>query len=203
MIYSAQEILEVAGIEPGDNLFLINKKAIERSVLESRGFADTVTVKRVLPDTVELNIRESKLLAYVQCENDYYVINRKCEILSKTDAVGVAGHIQVIGVEPLAPRVGELLALGVAEKAKGDYLAEVMDLMLEKEMYSHVQWIDVSNVSSLKFLYRGSITVDLGKNEELERKFDMLERILADRAENDKGTISLVKPGEGHFIPEQ
>ena len=130
-------------------------------------------------------------------------MNRKCEILSKSDAAGVAGHIQITGVQPLAPRVGEQLALGEAEGAKEDYLADVMEMMLNKDIYAHVQWIDASNVSSLKFRYQGDITVDLGKHEELERKFDMLESILADLAENDKGTISLAKAGEGHFIPEQ
>lgn len=203
VIYSEQEILEVAGIELGDNLFLVNKRSAEEAILENRGFADTITVKRKLPDTIEINVRESRLLAYVQHGDDYYVLNRKCELLSKTDAVGVAGHIWLQGISPVEPEVGRTLELSVEEEAKGDYLAEVMELMLENELYSQVQWIDVSNVSSLKFLYRGGITVDLGKNEELERKFDMLESILADRAENDKGTISLVKPGEGHFIPEQ
>lgn len=203
VIYSTQEILDVAGIETGDNLFLINKREVEASILENRGFVDTVVIDRKLPDTVELNIRESKLLAYVEHEGAYYVLNRKCEILSKSDAAGVAGHIQINGIQPLAPRVGEQLALGEAESAKEDYLAEVMEMMLEKDIYSHVQWIDASNVSSLKFLYQGTITVELGKHEELERKFEMLESILADLAGNDKGTISLAKVGEGHFIPEQ
>ena len=71
MIYSAQEILEVTDIKPGDNLFLINKRSIEETILESRGFVDTVTIERKLPDTVEINIRESKLLAYVEHEGAY------------------------------------------------------------------------------------------------------------------------------------
>ncbi len=203
VIYSSQEILEVAGIAPGDNLFLINKRAIEESILENRGFVDTVTISRKLPDSVELNIRESQLLAYVELEGAYYIINRKCEILSKTDAAGAAGHIEIVGVQPLSPRVGELLTLGVSESAKEDYLADVMEMMLQKEMYKYVSRIDASNISSLKFNYRGNLVIDLGKNEELARKFDMLESILADLAENDRGTISLAKVGEGHFIPEQ
>jgi len=203
VIYSSQEILDVAGIAPGDNLFLINKKAIEKSILENRGFADTVTITRKLPDCVEINVRESQLLAYVELEGAYFIMNRKCEILSKTDAAGAAGHIEIVGVQPLSPRVGERLTLGVAESAKEDYLADVMELMLQKEIYKYVSRIDASNISSLKFNYRGNLVIDMGKNEELARKFDMLESILADLAENDRGTISLAKVGEGHFIPEQ
>lgn len=203
VIYSSQEILEVAPIAPGDNLFLINKRDIEESILEQRGFVDTVTVSRHLPDVVEINIRESQLLAYVELEGAYYIMNRKCEILSKTDAAGAAGHIEIAGVQPLSPRVGEVLALGAAESAKEDYLADVMEMMLQKDIYRYVSRIDVSNISSLKFDYRGTLVVDLGKNEELARKFDMLESIIVDLSENDRGTISLAKVGEGHFIPEQ
>ncbi len=203
VIYSSKEILEVTGIEPGDNLFLINKQDIEESILENRGFVDTVTISRKLPDCVEINIRESQLLAYVELEGTYFIMNRKCEILSKTDSAGAAGHIQIVGVEPLSPRVGELLTLGAAESAKEEYLADVMEMMLQKDIYRYVSQIDASNISSLKFNYRGDLVVDLGKNEELARKFDMLESIIADLAENDRGTISLAKVGEGHFIPEQ
>ena len=203
VIYSSQEILDVAGIAPGDNLFLINKRNIEESILKNRGFVDTVTISRHLPDIVEINIRESQLLAYVELEGAYYIMNRKCEILSKTDAAGAAGHIEIAGVQPLSPRVGEMLALGAAESAKEEYLADVMEMMLEKDIYRYVSRIDASNISSLKFDYRGLLVVDLGKNEELARKFDMLESIIADLSENDRGTISLAKVGEGHFIPEQ
>lgn len=203
VIYSSQEILEVAPIAPGDNLFLINKRDIEESILEQRGFVDTVTISRHLPDVVEINIRESQLLAYVELEGAYYIMNRKCEILSKTDAAGAAGHIEIAGVQPLSPRVGEVLALGAAESAKEDYLADVMEMMLQKDIYRYVSRIDASNISSLKFDYRGTLVIDLGKNEELARKFDMLESIIADLSENDRGTISLAKVGEGHFIPEQ
>ena len=203
VIYSSKEILDVATIELGDNLFLINKRNIEESILENRNFVDTVTVSRKLPDTVEINILESQLLASVEANGTYFVINRKCQILSKTDADDAARHIRITGIEPLSPRVGEQLKLGVAEAAKEDYLADVMEMMLIKEMYSYVSYIDVSNISSLKFNYRDNLVIDLGKHEELERKFDMLERILADLAENDRGTISLAKVGEGHFIPEQ
>ena len=203
VIYSSKEILDVAPIELGDNLFLLNKRNIEESILENRNFVDTVTVFRKLPDTVEINILESQLLASVEANGAYFVINRKCQILSKTDAEDASRHIRIMGIEPLSPRVGEQLKLGVAEASKEDYLADVMEMMLVKEMYSHVSYIDVSNISSLKFDYRDNLVIDLGKHEELERKFDMLERILADLAENDRGTISLAKVGEGHFIPEQ
>jgi len=203
VIYSTQEILSVAGIEPGDNLFLINKRAIENSILKKLNFVDTVTVSRILPDAVELNIRESKLLAYVELEGTYFVVNRKCAILSKTDEAGVAGYIRLMGVTPLSPRVGEKLTLGLEEKAKEDYLTDTMEMMLQGDIYERVSWIDISNVSSLKFNCGNNLIVDLGKNEELARKFDMLGNILADLAENDRGTISLAKAGEGHFIPEQ
>jgi len=203
VIYSSKDILDVAKIELGDNLFLINKGNIEESILENRNFVDTVTISRRLPDTVEINILESQLLASVEINGAFFILNRKCQILSKTDEVGAAGHIRITGVEPLSPRVGEQLKLGVAEAAKEEYLADVMEMMLRNEMYRHVSRIDASNVSSFEFTYRGNITVDLGKNEELERKFNMLESILADLAENDRGTISLAKAGEGHFIPEQ
>ena len=58
--------------------------------------------------------------------------------------------------------------------AKDEALADVMEMMLQKDIYRYVSRIDASNISSLKFDYRGTLVIDLGKNEELARKFDML-----------------------------
>lgn len=202
VIYSQQEIVDVAGVESGKNLILLNCSAVEHRILDNRNYVDTVSVERKLPGTVLITVRESKMLAYVELDGICYVMNRKGEILSTTDAAGAAGHIRIFGVVPLAPRVGEYLELGEAENAKKEYLVDAMSMLLEHELYSRVDYIDVSNLSALKFHFTNDITVDLGKNESLERKFKMLESILADLTENDRGTINLATVGEGHFIPE-
>ena len=202
VIYSDEEILNAAGVETGKNLFLLNCSAVEENILAGRNYVDTVDVRRRLPNTLEITVRESKLLAAVELDGVWYVMNRKGEILSATDAAGAAEHIHVRGVTPLAPRVGEYLALGEAESTKKDYLIDVMTQLLESELYERVDEIDASNLSSLKFRLDGRMTVELGKNESLERKFKMLESILADRTENDRGVINLAVVGEGHFIPE-
>ena len=61
--------------------------------------------------------------------------------------------------------------------------------------------MDRSNPAALKFDYRGRLTVNLGSNEGLGRKFDMLEGILADLTDYDQGTVDLSTLGEGHYIP--
>lgn len=202
VLYSEQEIAEASKIELGKNLILLNKRRIVNNILDSKTYVDSVTVKRKFPSTVQLVIRESKLLAYLEYGETCYVINRRCKILSPGDAASVAGYIHILGAAPQDPEVGEQLSLGEGEGAKLDYLADVMEQLMKKELYPYVQWIDMSNVASVKFLYRGSLTIDLGRNEGLEKKFDILERILQDLSENDRGIINLATAGEGHYIPQ-
>lgn len=202
VIYSEEEITASSGIKKGSNLFLLNGRDVESSILEDRNFVDSVKVRRKFPSTVELDVQESTLLAYIMQGDTYYIINRKCEILSTGDAASAAGYIQIIGAQPLAPRVGEQLSLGEADAPKLQYLEDVMEQLMKADIYGKVQWIDVSNIASVKFIYRGSLVVELGRNEELDKKFKMLGSILADLSENERGTINLATVGEGHYIPE-
>ncbi len=201
MLYSSQELIEAAAIEPGKNLFLLDTGAVSRRILEEKLFVDSVSVRRRLPDTIVLDVRESRLLAYFAYGSSYYVVNRRCQILSKGDEASVAGYIRLDGVEPLAPRVGEKLALGESESGKLRYLEDLMAVMLERDIYHNVWSIDASNTAAFKLDYHGRLTVNLGGNEQLPRKFNVLEGILKDLSEYDVGTVDLSTPGEGHYIP--
>ena len=201
VLYSSQELIDAAEIKLGSNLFLLDSRAVRSRILGEKLFVDEVAVRRKLPDTVVLEVRESQLLAYFPYGSEYYVMNRRCQIVSKGDDASVAGYIRLEGVTPLAPRVGEKLALGESESAKLRYLEDALAMLLERELYHDVQSVDISNPAALKFDYRGRLTVNLGSNEGLRRKFDMLEGILADLTDYDQGTVDLSTLGEGHYIP--
>ena len=52
--YSAEEVLEAAGIAEGENLFFLNKVAITNRIFRDRPYLDTVSIRRRFPDTVEI-----------------------------------------------------------------------------------------------------------------------------------------------------
>ena len=73
MLYSSQELIDAAAIEPGKNLFLLDTGAVSRRILEEKLFVDSVSVRRRLPDTIVLDVRESRLLAYFAYAEMLYV----------------------------------------------------------------------------------------------------------------------------------
>ncbi len=201
VIYSSQELVDAAQIELGSNLFLLDTGAVKERILSEKLFVDSVNVRRKMPDTIVLEVRESQLLACFRFGGSYFVVNRRCQILSKGDEASVAGYIVLEGLEPLAPRVGEKLVLSESEGGKLRYLEDVMAVLLDRELYHNVLSIDAANPAALKLDYQGRLTVNLGSNEQLERKFDVLEGILKDLSDYDDGVIDLSTPGQGHYIP--
>ena len=68
--YSAEEIIAAAGVEIGDNLFLVNKPQTTAGIMRRLPYVEQVTPVRRLPDTMEFHITESEAVAVIQIWED-------------------------------------------------------------------------------------------------------------------------------------
>ncbi len=200
--YAAEFIIDVAGVEPGDSLVILNKGKMKKNILNACSFVETVNIKRKFPDTLLIELEESQLLAYLEADEGYCVINRKCRIVEVSE-VEPAGYIKISGIKALKPEMGKQLKIdGDASEGRYDYLCELLNLMPQNEVYTKVTEINAENIASYSFDYEGRLEVVFGKNENLEKKFKLFLSILDDLNAADKGTINLSQKGEGHFIPK-
>ena len=63
--YTEEEILEVSGIETGENMFLLNKFAIRDRISEELPYIQSVRFWRNLPDTIVIEVNECEPVAAV------------------------------------------------------------------------------------------------------------------------------------------
>ena len=63
--YTANEIIQAAGIEEGDNLFFVNRFSAVSGIMAKLPYVESVEIATQLPGTVIIEITESQALAWV------------------------------------------------------------------------------------------------------------------------------------------
>lgn len=200
-LYSAQEVMDAAGIEKGDNLFFINRFSAVSRIRAKLPYVESAAITRSLPNKVTIEITESVAIAYVTTDAGLWVIDRNCKLLTQTDETGAAAYIRVDGLTPVDPSVGAVIAPGAADAPKVTYLSEILDQIQRRGLTADVTGIDISSAENPSFSYLGRFTVKLGARDNTEYKFGLLLSAVSQLAEGDTGTIDLSVDKKVHFSP--
>ena len=197
--YTPEEVISASGLEPGDNLFFVNRSSAISRIYARLPYVETAEVELKMPNRLTIHITESKAVACVTAEDGTWAIDRNCKLLSRLNADQLTGLIRVRGLTPIAPAVGQIIAPGEAETPKVQYLAAILRQMTDLDMTGDVRSIDISNVANPSFDYLGRFNVKLGSNENVEYKFQCLLSAVDALAEGDRGTLDLSIDRQAHL----
>lgn len=100
---TSEEIIALAGIKPGENLFKINRELIERSV-KMHPMVKNVQLIRHLPHTVEIKIQERTSWAVIPYEDVFLLIDDEGYCLDKLNQLP-SGNIPIITMEKMPARI--------------------------------------------------------------------------------------------------
>ena len=72
--YSQEEIIKATGIQTGDNLFRMNKYQIAHQVLQGLPYVEELTIRRALPSTIVITVKEWDAVARVEAPGTSAVV---------------------------------------------------------------------------------------------------------------------------------
>ena len=72
--YSQEEIIQATGIQTGDNLFRMNKYQIAHQVLQGLPYVEELTIRRALPSTIVITVKEWDAVARVEAPGNSAVV---------------------------------------------------------------------------------------------------------------------------------
>jgi cell division protein FtsQ len=189
--YSAEEIADAAGIAKGSNLFFINRFTSVSRIFSQLPYIESAGISREFPGRVVITVKESRALAYLAVESDFWLIDRNCKILEKVKADGTSGCIRVEGLTPIAPSAGSIVSPGEEETPKVKYLSAILTGLQERNMAQDVSMIDLRSAGDAVFRYQNRFTVKMGRNENVGYKLELLLSAVGQLAPGDSGTIDL------------
>lgn len=189
--YDAQTLTEVAAIPIGEKLYNISKKYIETN-LQTLPYIENVSVKRVIPDTIQITVKEydSKYFAYNKETDKYVRLTEQGMVLEVVEGEArQATELLVFGIsfdDNLIPKTmiakTELDKLNMYDKVNKIYSKS----NIQKEI-TNIEFKEQNIILTLDY----EISVILN-DEELDYDINFLRSIL-EEIEGKSGAIDMTK----------
>ena len=167
-LITGKYVQEKAETLKGLNIIYIDKKSIIKD-FKRNPYVEELTIKRVYPNKLKINVKEAKGLYYVNKDESYYIISSNMILLEEIDSIEDKKLIELRGIDIENLNLGDK----VSKEKKIEKIAEDfynMEQVIEEngEEFS-ITAVDVSNISNLK-AYIGNIEIFLGTYENVFKK---------------------------------
>lgn len=204
--YSQQEIIDVSGVEQGDNMFLLNKFEIIDKMLGELTYLDDVTIRRGLPSTLKINVTECTVAGVVRNEEngEWWLVSSGGKLLERQEEPG--DYMQVTGLTLAAPSEGTMLAVKEEQQTQSQALLELLEAMESRGLLGDAQSIDVSTASTVTMEYAGRLTVKMKMSADFDYDMRVLATVMEEYVESkwsaeDTGTLDMtLDDGLPHLI---
>ncbi len=203
--YTAEELLTYADIPVGDDLMGFDASDVEDRLTEALPLLKKVRVQKHLDGSVSIKTTEYDRIYYTQHNVNYYLLDatdfRVIAAMSEPDEARRVGAIYVGLPENARVRVGETVSFinlpyapeSMPEEANTyevetaepseefGYVFTFIEQLMASSLAGRVRGMELSDRYDLIVVLEGSIRIVVGDMSELDRKFTMADRALADK----------------------
>ena len=199
--YTRQEIIDAAGVNEGDNMFLMNKYSAAERIRKALPYIETVQFRRVLPNKLVVQVTECRDPVAIKQDGTVYLLCNKGNIVDTVSAAKWSQYIQIEGLTLLDPQVGGEARASATQQMVLERLLEILSLLVEKGMLHQVQVIDLSDASHITMRYMSRFDVQFLWDADFDYKLDYLAAVVDRLEDNEKGSIDMTQEGKASFIP--
>ena len=201
--YSDEEIIAAAGVERGDNLFLIGRGKAARRIWSQLPYINDANVRWALPDGLVINVTECVPVGVLQGEDGgWWVIDSGGKLLEQGGIALTGKYPRIDGLTALDPAVGTRLTVSREETAKLNSLKSLLAALAARDMEAQVGNIDLSGVSEIRMGYEGRFTVRLPMySEDISFLIRTLQAAADYLGAERTGTIDLTGQ-QARFVPD-
>ncbi len=208
--YSQEQILSVADISSDANLLTLRTNYIASRLEENFPYVNRVTVKRELPSVLHIVVEECAPVAWIQSGGSFWLLSSNGKVLEEVVESIASEYVQLVGITLLSPEVGNYAKVPEDESRRLVALLGLLSALEAKETISDIRWIDLSEEIEIEMDYLGIYVVRLPVNTENSewninskygRKIDVLEAVVGQLDETDRGVIDL-RQNHAYFRPQ-
>lgn len=167
-LITGQYVEEKSKTLTGLNIFHIDKQSIIKE-FKRNPYVEELTIKRVYPNKLKLNVKEAKGLYYVTKDKSYDIVSNNMVLLEETDSIEGRKLIELKGLDMENLELGDKVSNDEKiEKIAEDFYDMEQVIEENKEKFS-ITAVDVSNKANLK-AYIGNVEISLGTYENIFKK---------------------------------
>lgn len=174
-LYSNEQIIGAAGVRKGDNLFRTDIRDIENTLSQMMVYADEVKVRRKLPSTLNITVKEAVPLYNLEQDGRYYIVSESGKILESGLSAPKEGLMLITGYEikDTSPNVPLESKDEMKEKIIDD-----LKVGIEKNGFDGIESIDVTDRTDIKLNYQNRIEIRLGSSYDISYKLSYTKAVL-------------------------
>lgn len=199
--YTAQQVVDVCGVEQGDNLFFMNKYEVAGRISQALPYVESVSINRKLPESLCIRVTECVCDVALEQAGGVWLL---CQTGKVVDFVEVKpeGSAVVTGVTLAEPAVGGLLTAAEGSEAALTELRALLDHLRAKGMLADVQEIHLEREDCVSFRYLDRLNVEIPWESDLDYKLDFLAAVVAKLEDYETGTLKMMVDGEARLLNE-
>ena len=210
--YTQEEIVACTGIKSGDNLFRMNKFAIQDHVLEEMPYLESILIRRKLPSTITVTVTEWGAVAQIMPNENWVApeVEEGKETPEATEVswlISVGGKLleqasaednrmKIVGLTALDAQEGLQVAVPEEEQGRLTSVVKLMEELERREMLADVSVMRVGS-TSVVLEYLGRYDVKLPLEGDFTYKMESLLAAVADqegkRGQDIVGTFDLTQ----------
>ena len=200
--YSLDSIRASMGIELGTNMYAINKFEIIDKLKNEYPYINDVKIRRRLPGTINVEVKDSVPYAAIEEDGQYWIINEDGRILQQAndDFFNTKSLVKIKGIELLNPKI--CMEVDILDENKQKTLFNILHILEFNDILISVNEIDITKSYQITMIYDGRFTVCLGDYEQIERKIKFFIEVEKNLVENDRGIVDVSEIKKARFIPE-
>ena len=200
--YSDQEVIEACGIQPGDNMLLLNKYELSSSIYSKLSYVGAVQISRSFPSTLKIQVEECSVAAAIVTMDGTWLCSSQGKLLEQASGSLPENCPRVEGCTLLLPAAGEKLAMPEADRLRQTRLLELLQALEKENMLPLIRQIRMGGSSRITLTYEERFAGYLPWDGDMEYLVRYLAAVVDKLEANETGIIDLTQPGEAHFIPE-
>lgn len=191
---TADEIVKTSGIFKGNNIFYVSFSKGKDNLLSNPYILD-VKLKRKLPSTVMIEVKERKAVFYINIDKKFYVVDKDGVVLEEKSSIDGMKLTKLDGVNIEAIKIGKPLV--VDDLRKIDVIRNITELLSVDKSGIAMTSLDIGDIVSLKAYY-GNMCIKFGTSNNLKDKLNKAVNIIASNKDyiKSKGYIDVSSEGQ-------
>lgn len=204
--YTADEIIEVTGVQVGDNLILLDRYHIAQQLYTQLPYITDVQINPKLPDKLLVEVTETRAAMAIKGADSWWFISGSGKLLEAVDSTAAKDYPCIKNAETLEPYAGGRLQLNEEESPiTTQRLLELLDAMERRGMIAKLNSIDLGDPTKLVLGYDDRFQVEMFYDADFAFKLDGLLATVAQLEPNEQGVIRMTMDDDTrvHFIQSQ
>ncbi len=202
-IVETEEITQRLDKLKGTNLIMLSEKDVKNELADITYIEDISVAKFLIPPSASVTVRECEPVARIEVNDYSIIIDSQLKVLADSDEIDADELAHIDGLAILGYTMGEPIEVAEGDVEKTDILKTCLDTMVSLGMADKLDYIDLTDITNIRFGYDDRIDALCGTRLELERKIRMFDATVTGNniADNARGIIDLSVTGKAVYTP--